>query len=410
MDLCCKSSDPPPTAPRDPRPGPREQRHKHQATELLLAAFLLWMPAPLARCQAAGANAPLTWADRLGDPAGLAERAGGYGTALHYQYVHDLSTGPPGTSQKRNWFGRYTWTLSASVDLQKAAGWSGASFYASMKQHVLEFGRVDDSVAQGYSNLDASPHTTLYEAWIQQQTFGGRLTLKAGRMDSNVDFDAVPTAADFLNSSMGYSPTLMDFPSYPAPQPAVELLATVNNATRLAAGEFKSPNGSIALLEANRAWRRGMDLHGGRMAIGTWHLTATLPRFDRDASSGTGGLYGVLEQSLWTRSPAHGDARSLAGYLQAGSGDEQVNPFGGHLGGGLVLSAPLARRPADAAGIAASWVRISGGKSETVLESYYRLRLGRVLSLVPDVQYFIDPAGTRSPREFVATPRLVIAF
>jgi carbohydrate-selective porin OprB len=351
------------------------------------------------------------WLAPLANPQSSLEEAGQHGVAFQYQYVHDLSAIPVGSSMEHAWFGRSTWTLSAAVDLDKTMGWHGSSGFVSMKQHVLEFGRMDDGFAQGYSNLDAEPYTMLYEGWIQQQTLGGRLTLKAGQMDSNADFDALPSAGDFLNSSMGYSPTVMDFATYPLPQPGAVVSAELGRATRVEAGEFRTAGGRMSLLEGDRTWEAGAKERAGRAGIGMWHLTERLLRPDGKTVGGTSGFYGVLEQSLWTRGLANGKARTLEGYLQAGTGNEQVNPYRAHLGGGLVMSGPLEKRTADAAGIAASWVDLGAGGRETVIETYYKLKLGRTMSLVPDVQYFRNPGGCAAGGDaLVLTPRLVLTF
>lgn len=376
-----------------------------------LAGLLVCVVGPAAWGQQSIVERSSWWAVPVATPRAFLEEAGKHGVSFQYQYVHDLSSNPSPAFTERDWCGRFTWTLSATVDLQKTTGWSGASGYASVKQHVREFGQIDDRVAQGYSNLDTNQHTTLYEAWIQQTIVGGKLAVKAGRIDSNTDFDAVPTAGDFLNSSMGYSPTVMDFPSYPAPQTAVEVLVPLNSATRVAVGEFRTPGGRISLLEGDRTWSGGTDQHGGRAAIGMWNLTESLPRLDGRMVGRTGGLYGVVEQSLGSRSYSDGRKRALTGYLQMGTGDEQVNPYRAHLGGGLVIAAPFRRRAGDAAGIAGSWVHLGPGGCETVVETYYKVNLGRGVSLVQDLQYFRNPGGSGTLRDaLVAMPRLVIAF
>jgi porin len=354
------------------------------------------------------------WAERwlgpVASPQRTLDEAGKHGVAFQYQFIHDLSAIPVGNSMEHSWFGRSTWTLSAAVDLEKTTGWRGTSGFVSMKQHVLEFGQMEGGFAQGYSNLDAGPYTMFYEGWLQQRTLGGKLTLKAGQMDANADFAAVPTAADFLNSSMGYSPTVMDFATYPVPQPGVVVSTQFWSAMRLEAGEFRTPGGRMSLFEGDRTWEAGESERAGRAAIGMWHLTESLTRPDGREAGGTNGVYGVLEQSLWSWGLANGKTRNLSGYLQAGTGNAQVNPYRRHLGGGMVLNGPIARRSVDAAGIAASWVDLGDGGKETVVETYYKLNLGKAVSLVPDVQYFRNPGGSAQSEALVVTPRLVIAF
>ncbi len=142
-----------------------------------------------------------------------------------------------------------------------------------------------------------------------------------------------------------------------------------------------------------------------------WNLNESLPRLDGAISAGSSGFYAVLEQSLWSRPIADGKTRTLAGYLQGGTGDEQTNPYMGHLGGGLVLSGPSSRRTGDGVGIAASWVHLGDRGCETVVETYYKLSLGRAVSLISDLQYFMNPGGSGAQSDaLVVTPRLVVAF
>jgi carbohydrate-selective porin OprB len=352
------------------------------------------------------------WAGTLTDPRGAIEQAARRGVSFQYQYIDEVSQAPIGAPGSHDWYGRYTWTLAAAADMHQAMGWSGTSGFASMKEHAREFGRLYSGVAQGFSNQDAPARTALYEAWMEQSLLDGRLTLKAGRVDANTDFDAVPTAGDFLNSSMGYSPTIMGFPSYPQPQPAVELSVMPQKTTRAGVAEFRTAGGRLFLAEADRTWSVGRDARAGRAAVGGWRLTESLSRFDGVTASGTGGLYGVVEQVLWVQPEAGASARSLAAFLQVGTGDERVNPYSRHVGGGLVLTGTLHRRPHDSAGAAATWVRLApetGG--ETAVEVYYKLNLSRAVWLVSDVQYFSHPDGiaVHGP-SVVATPRLVFNF
>ena len=71
-----------------------------------------------------------------------------------------------------------------------------------------------------------------------------------------------------------------------------------------------------------------------------------------------------------------------------------------------------------AAGLAATWVRFSDEPTagfrqvaETSFEFYYKFRIARFLSLVPDLQYIRDPGGRLQPADaLVLTPRLNLSF
>lgn len=340
------------------------------------------------------------------------------GVALQSLYVHDLSQAPIGAPGDHTWFGRYSWDVSATLDGEKLAGWRGGSAFLHGKQHLQEFGRMYDGVAQGYSNIDAASGTMLYEAWGQQLLLDKRVRLQAGKIDANTEFDTVATAADFLNSSMGFSPTIMEFPTYPAPQLGGVVAVAAGPSTQISAGEFVTASGKMTVAEAAQSWSGGKDGRGGRACFGVWDLRAPLPRFRGGVVAGSHGSYAVLEQSIWRRALTEASPQGLTSFLQIGSGNGEENPYAWHVGGGAVLTAPLRRRPADAVGAAATWVRFSGAPhagfdahSELAVETYYKIRLTRTTALVWDTQYFRHPGGIRGrPETVIVTPRLVVSF
>lgn len=390
----------------------------HRVLILVLASLLfLLTPAGLSQ------NPPLPsgwFLSGFTRPARTLRQFAERGVSFQYLYVHDLSKSPLGPPDSQDWFGRYSWDLTAIIDAHKTLGWTGGSAFFDLKQHAQEYGSMYDCDAQGYSNIDAPSRTVLYQAWAQQQLFGSHLRLKAGRIDANTDFAAVSTASDFLNSSMGYSPTIMEFPTYPAPRPGVDLSLAAGPSTQLSAGLFSAGDGKMILGEASRAWSLGTGQNPGRIALGLWQLREPLHGFRGDDVSGTQGLYTVAEQSLWRRvlSEKAGEEQRLSAFLQFGAGDGKENPYTQHLGGGLVFSAPFRLRPSDAAGAAVT--RLSFTRSldcdydahhELALEAYYKFSVSRTLSLVSDVQYFQHPGGILANRDtLIATPRLVVSF
>lgn len=238
-------------------------------------------------------------------------------------------------------------------------------------------------------------------------------------MDANARFATVATAADFLNSSMGYSPTIMGFPTYPRPKPGVEVSLKLPASYRIAAGGFQTDGGEIALAAGEKRWPRGAEDTTGVAQFGYWKLRQPLMTRDGKQVSGTHGYYAVLEQGIWNHEDGNGkSARKLNGFLQLGTGDHRENSFRSHLGCGFVLQSPFSRRPADSIGAAMTWVRLSSDPSpegssngELVSEGYYKLTLKRGVALVADAQYFANPgAGVHSSSFFVMTPRVVFTF
>jgi porin len=242
--------------------------------------------------------------------------------------------------------------------------------------------------------------------------------MKAGRVDANTEFAAVENGGDFLNSSAGYSPTILPFPSYPQPRPGVLLMTRPAAGYSLGIGVFDIAHaGAMSIVEAGRGWTVRQDELEGRLAGGIWHQNGPVPSFHDDVVESTHGFYFVLEQSLWTRGAARSD-QTVSAFLQYGQANGEVSEFTHHLGSGIVLSPPLVSRPHDSAGVGASWVRLTQEPAagfqkfgELTVEAFYKIRIAQLVSLAPDVQYIHNPGGLRCQRDaIVFTPRLTLTF
>jgi carbohydrate-selective porin OprB len=302
-----------------------------------------------------------------------------HGISFQGLFVEDWSKEWDDSDAPASTFGRYSLDLTVAMDGEKVLGWKGSTGSVRLKQHINEFGDGEVGAAQLYSNIDARSKTMLYELWLEQKLFGEKLRLKGGKIDANTEFAVVEGAGDFLNSSMGYSPTIVAFPTYPEPKPGLGIF--VHPATNYAVnlGVFQTAGwGTLSVVEPGRRWSRRGDLPG-RVSVGYWRLDGEIARMDGRRTSTTQGVYSVLEQSLWHRPlPGKDGERTFSSFLQLGKSDGDVSTFGSHVGGGVVLQAPYAGRPHDSLGFAATWVSLSPcpGKSsnptaELILEGYY---------------------------------------
>lgn len=287
-----------------------------------------------------------------------------------------------------------------------------------LRNHLDILGEDEIGEAQAFSNIDAKPRTTLYEAWMEQHFFSDRLRLKFGKIDANTEFAAVQNASDFLNSSMGYSPTIMAFPTYPEPKLGLNAFLHPTRNDALGLGLFQtSTAGTLLIFEPEHAWSPGRRENPGHISVGYWRLGGDVVRFDGRVSRGTNGLYTVVEQTLWRDPETDQRGRKLSAYLQIGTANRQVNLFDRHLGVGTVLQGMWSKRKQDSIGIAATWVRFSlqplGSplSAELIFESYYKATITQHLFLVTDFQFAQHPGGLRShPGCPVLTPRLVASF
>jgi carbohydrate-selective porin OprB len=317
-------------------------------------------------------------------------------------------------------FGRYSFDLSMAVDGKKLFGMNGSDGLVRLKHHINAFGEACNGSYQSNSNIDAPSRTNLYELWWQQRLWSGRLRLKGGKIDANTEFAVVQNAGDFLNASMGYSPTIMAFPTYPEPRMGINAFVQPTKFNTIGFGLFQaSGSGLLSVVEGGQAWQAGQTELPGRASVGYWRKPGSIERFDGNFNSGAQGLYSVVEQSLWRGAWSESDAgRHLTAFLQLGEAQGAVSPVTRHVGAGSVLQGPFHRRSGDGIGTAVTWVRFSSDPaagfdfaSELVLESYYKAAINKHVSFVQDFQYLHHPGGLRHNGDCpVIMPRLMITF
>lgn len=333
-------------------------------------------------------------------------------------FIYDWSSTLPDEDSAAG-YGRYSFDLSMSVDGRKLLGLKDSTGCVRLKHHLRNFGDSDDEVFQLYSNIDADSRTILYEAWWEQRLLSDRLRIKAGKIDANSEFAVVANSGDFLNSSMGYSPTIVAFPTYPEPKLGIgAFLSPVKN-SNLNLGVFQTAGrGTLSLIEPGQKWRAGGRELPGRISLGYWRLDAeAIDQFDGTEASTTQGFYSVMEQFAWRRSGDPNDGH-LAMFLQMGWAEGRMSPVTRHIGAGAVLQGPFRRRAGDGVGVAVTEVRFSSypqagyeWRGELVFESYYKIELSHHAAIVQDFQYLHHPGGVRANQDCaVITPRLVITF
>lgn len=380
----------------------------------VFVSALLVIPQPL-RAQSASAPIDLVSVIRPGQQ--LIHDVNVHGVSVQGNFIYDWSNAINDEDDDTG-FGRYSFDILVPVDGKKLLGLSGTDAMVRVRHHLNNFG--DDCVgeAQLYSNIDGPARTNLYEAWIEQRLFSERVRLKFGKIDANTEFAAVQTAGDFLNSSMGYSPTIVAFPTYPEPKLGANAFFRFPGNNTLGVGIFQTASaGMLSVVEPGRSWNLGQSENPGRVSVGYWHLGGTLSRFDGSSSSGTQGVYSVLEQGLWRHSDGQSEHR-VSAFLQLGLADGHVSPYEHHLGAGAVLQGPFHKRPQDSIGVAETWVRFSSQPAagfdlsgELILETYYKVPIGKHIAFVQDFQFLHHPGGLRSnPDCPIITPRLMVSF
>ena len=267
------------------------------------------------------------------------------------------------------------------------------------------------------SNLEAETATRLFQLWYRQEFDLAGLQIKGGLIDMNRDFVATDTAATLLNASFGLMPTLSaNFPASTYPEPGFGLEA---------AATWQRWQYQIGLFQADPGDRSGFYRHGhlligeadydltaggqswGHYKLGLWQYRQP------DAAPGNAptndrGAYGIVDQTLFRRGP-----RDLGVFVQLGSSPSSTNEVPYYLGAGLQLRAPFRRRPGDlfTAGVAHARVRGDNLTAETTYELSYVVRVHRIATLQPDLQYVRDPGGQSDVNDaIVAILRLHLEF
>jgi len=334
-------------------------------------------------------------------------------------FVNDWS-GVRGGACSSGSVNRYLFKSALSVDTGKLAGWKGGTGLVSLYHRLGGDGSEYVGDAQGFSNIDAAQGTGLYEAWFEQKFWGDWLRIKAGKVDANTEFAVVENSSDFLNSSMGYSPTILSFPTYPDPRPSVNVFVRPIDGYYVGAGIYDLAHaGAMPIIEAGRRWKRGDKEMPGRLAAGFWHQNGPVSCLGGGYTQATKGFYLVMEQTLWTRTRAKTSSdQTLSAFTQYGRANGDISPFTHHLGGGLVFAGLLPNRPKDSIGLGLTWVRFTEypragfqQPGELTLETYYKVRVNRLISVGPDMQYIHNPSGLRCQTDSVVfTPRVNVSF
>ena len=155
--------------------------------------------------------------------------------------------------------------LGTTIDLEKVAGWTGATFHANMFQiHGDGLSRSYIGNLMLVSGVEALPSTRLYELWIEQKLLGGKLAIRVGQQASDVEFFDSTYDDMFVNSALGW-PGITGInlpaggPSPPLAVPGIRLKAELSD--RITAylalfdGDAAPPDSPLDPQLANPAWR-----------------------------------------------------------------------------------------------------------------------------------------------------------
>ncbi len=347
-------------------------------------------------------------------------------------------------------------TASLGLDLEKLVGWTGATFFVDAYQ-IHGRGPSANLVGniQTVSNIEATRDTKLYQLYLEQKLFDGRLTIRIGQEGANDQMMTTQYAALYMNSSFGFPPlAAVDLPSggpnYPLATPFVRAQFQATDQIALVGAVFNDDpappgtgnpqerdSGGTAFrlsghaLTVGELWylvNQGDNATGlpGTYKLGAWYdsgnfsdqlydntgqsLASPTSTGQPQRHSGNYAIYGIMDQLVW-REPGS-KTGGVGVFLQVMGSPGGYNLSNLFIEGGLNWIGPFAGRENDTLGLGASYMGISPAArrfgngvifytgsgtpysaNETVIELTYQCQIAPWWTLQPDLQVVVNPGA-----------------
>ena len=407
-------------------------------------------------------------ANLLGDLGGIRTRLGEYGVSFDLQETSEVLGNLSGGTSRTTVYEGLT-QMSVSVDLEKAIGLTGGVFNVSGLQihgRGLSVNALNNNL-HTVSGLEAPRGTLLFELWYEQKLFDKKLAIRIGQIATDQEFMISQYGDLFDNHTFGWA-TLpgtnlpSSGPSFPlgapgvrvhvAPSPELAVLAAITNGdpagTGLGTPQQRNPNGTAFRLQ-DGVFAMGELLYfhtageaeavaelPGTYKLGAWYnsnafadqrrtrLGDSLVAFGSNVGAlpgqpklrrGNWSAYAVADQLVWRRGDTKDQGVGVFMRVMGAPGDRNLINF--YAEGGVTFKGAFADRPADTAGIAVGYARISDTaakhdsdirlqdgttpirRHETVLELAYQAQIVPWLQIQPYAQYVFNlNGGVQNPQ------------
>jgi porin len=419
--------------------------------------LLLVAPCAVADSAASGPRSPTIAASlppSLADPGGLRDLLVPQGVTYQLNYIGEaLANASGGMRRGVVYDGRVE--VALDLDLQRLAGWSGAT------AHVNAFQIHGNALSRGFignlapvSSIEATPGVRLHEAWLEQELLAELLAVRLGQLAADTEFLTSAHAGLFMNNTFGW-PTIASAnlpsggPAYPfstpglrvrlAPTRSQALLIALLNGDPAGPGaddpqernrhglNFRVSDRPLIIGEAQLSYgqQHSSRASPGAIKLGAWYHfgrfadqrfgTDGLPLGDPLGSqtpvqrTGNYGIYAVIDQQIHL--PV-GAATGVGAFLRVATSPGDRNLIDAYVDSGLAVSGMIAARPDDAIGIAAAYARISGAARgfdrdqvflageaipvrdyEALIEVTYQAQVVPGWTVQPSIQYVVHPGG-----------------
>ena len=102
-----------------------------------------------------------------------------------------------------------------TLDTERLIDLKGGTFFFNFQNFSGDNGSSDVGVIQNISGIDGPGRTQISELWYEQAMFDNKFSIRVGKIDASSLFAFVKNGAEFLNGSIGVTPTLVGMPTYP---------------------------------------------------------------------------------------------------------------------------------------------------------------------------------------------------
>jgi porin len=382
-----------------------------------------------------------------GDWGGLRKQLEDDGMKLSPTYIGEVFGNPSGGARQGVIYdGLLNVALDLDLERMSDGGVDGLTLHANAlylhgtglsARYVGDFSNTSNIA--GYNSL------RLQELWLQKWLWEKRLSIKVGNIAVDSEFFQSSSAALFLNGTFGaftfIASNVSDVPVYPLASPGVRIQFLPTSSFYVMAGVFgmdlnSEPNttnqngtrfaldgssGTLIMSEAGYLLNQSPNDRGlqGTYRVGSFVHTADYTTFDGNSGGTNYGVYGVMDQQIYTH-----DDSAISLFVRSGGAPSNIDFVDYYVEGGFNFSGFVPGRTSDVAGIAVARSHVSsefsdaqvaaGGlpsTAETVIEATYKWQAAPWWSIQPDVQYIVTPSGVQgSKNATVLGLRTTLAF
>ncbi len=398
------------------------------------------------------------------DPTSTAlQKLAADGLFLRANLINQYATNPTGgVDQGHSNVGQFN--IGADADLDKLIGLHGGSFHFTVYRDYgqgLNHDVTGTFAKQQYIYKNEFPQWHLGLFAYEQKLLDDRLDILFGRLGTTAYYAHLATNCQFqsgthcgvprlINSEAGYSllPSAtwaMNVAYHFTPHTYLEAgVYEVNPTTSASNGlDFSIANATGVTIPVEFGWTHTdpkVDPYGFEVKVGGYLSTAPItdPFYNikgqsrglhggaaRQVDTNRSGVYLMADRVVWR--PTRDSTRNLnvfGGISQQLENDEIMRQ---QIYGGFVLTGPFASRPQDTVGLSVSYFKLTDGEvaylrdarikagghgtndsNEYTFELNYGWHIRRGITLMPNVQYIINPDNSGLPNTKVLPKNLLV--